>query len=106
MSREMIEPHQFRGLRFFTFLASLFLTLAAFFIVESFQKSWATQLTVAILGLIQAWMQLVIFLQLGRESKPRWNLIVFLFTIMVTLILVLGSLWIMNHLNYNLMMAK
>lgn len=108
MSRETIEPHQFMGfvrlkLRFFAFLFSILLTLAAFFLVRSLPKSGALQVIIGILGLVQAWIQLFVFLHLGREPKPRWNLIVFLFTVMVTLILVIGSLWIMHHLNYNLM---
>ena len=55
------------------------------------------------LGLIQSWILLYLFLDVGKESKPQWNLMVFLFTVMVTLILVIGSMWIMYHLNYNLM---
>lgn len=54
-------------------------------------------------GLVQAWIQLYTFLNLGKETKPRWNLMAFLFTLMVTFILVVGSIWIMYNLNYNLM---
>ena len=84
------------------FLASIVLTLLAYFIAVKY-LNWASHLTVAILGLFQAWLQLSLFLHLGSQPKPRWNLTVFLFTIMVTLILVIGSLWIMENLNYNLM---
>jgi cytochrome o ubiquinol oxidase subunit IV len=52
---------------------------------------------------VQLIIQLLFFLHLGRESKPRWNLMIFLFMLLVLLILVLGSLWIMNNLNYNMM---
>lgn len=83
---------------------SVILTLGAYWIVaDQWLSGWALYASVALLGLIQALVQLVLFLNVGREPKPRWNLVVFLFTVMVTLILVFGSIWIMNNLNYNLM---
>lgn len=54
------------------------------------------------LAVIQLCAQLVFFLHLGREQKPRWNLNAFLITLSLVLIVVIGSLWIMNHLNYNM----
>ena len=54
------------------------------------------------LALIQFYVQLFFFLHLGRESKPRWKLLVLGFMTMVVLILVLGSLWIMANLNYRM----
>jgi cytochrome o ubiquinol oxidase subunit IV len=45
----------------------------------------------------------VFFLHLGRETRPRWKLAVFLFMLGVILILVFGSLWIMTNLNYRMM---
>lgn len=62
-------------------------------------------LTYSLLGLaiIQAGVQLVLFLHLGEESKPKWRVLVFLFMASTLLILVAGSIWIMHHLNYNVM---
>lgn len=54
------------------------------------------------LAVIQLMVQLFFFLHLGHESKPRWNLIVFLFMLLVLGIVVFGSLWIMENLNYNM----
>ncbi len=59
--------------------------------------------TVVGAGCLQAILQLIFFLHLGLESKPRWNLIMFLFTVLLIFIIVLGTLWIMYNLNYNLM---
>ncbi len=100
-----VPPHYGTALSyFFGFLASLILTLAAYFsVTQALFSGWVLKLVVAGLGLLQAWVQFGLFFHLTKESKPRWNLIVFLFTIMVTLILVFGSIWIMNNLNYNLM---
>ncbi len=86
------------------FTLSLLLTLAAYFLTsEKLLTGWTLIGTIVFLGLIQAWVQLLVFLNVGREPKPDWNLIVFLFAVMVTLILVLLSMWIMYHLNYNMM---
>lgn len=59
--------------------------------------------TVFGLGAIQALIQLVFFLHLGMESKPHWNTITFLFTVLVIILVIGGSLWIMHNLNYNVM---
>lgn len=89
------------------FIFSLGLTLAAFSLVwrhtqsdrevfsETFLFVW-----VGALAITQLIVQLVFFLHLGRESKPRWNLIVLSFAALVVVILVFGSLWIMYSLNY------
>jgi cytochrome o ubiquinol oxidase operon protein cyoD len=51
----------------------------------------------------QLLVQLGLFLHMGSEPKPRWNLMATLFSLMVVIIVVGGSLWIMNNLNYNMM---
>jgi cytochrome o ubiquinol oxidase operon protein cyoD len=88
---------------------SLLLTLAAYFPVSRHVHSGHLiysdrSLIVAVitLAITQLFVQLVFFLHLGRESKPRWNLVVFLFAALVVLILVLGTLWIMWNLNYHM----
>jgi len=86
------------------FLISLVLTLAAYIlVVQRIFTDWMLDLAVAILAIAQALLQLALFLNLAKEAKPRWKLIVFLFMVLIVVILVFGSLWIMNHLNYNLM---
>ena len=61
--------------------------------------------TISVFGLafLQAVIQLVLFLQVGLESKPHWVSISLIFTVVVILIVIGGSVWIMNNLNYNLM---
>jgi len=46
-------------------------------------------------------VQMVFFLHIGRGS--RWKLLTFIFTIIVVGIVVIGSIWIMHNLNYNMM---
>ncbi len=89
------------------FILSLGLTLAAYFIVvnHSFSMSAIIAWIVA-LALAQFLVQMLFFLHLGREKKPRWKLYVALYMVMVVTILVLGSLWIMSNLNYRMTPAQ
>jgi len=84
------------------FVLSLILTLAAYLlVVEEIWEGWALVGGLAVLAVAQLLVQLVYFLHLGRESKPRWNLMVLLFAVMVVATVVFGSLWIMRNIEYN-----
>lgn len=83
---------------------SLILILSAYRIVTYYHLTSMTLVyTIFALGIIQAVVQLIFFLHLGLESKPHWYMITFLFTILVLVIIIGGSIWIMNNLNYHLM---
>jgi cytochrome o ubiquinol oxidase subunit IV len=90
------------------FILSLGLTLTAWLLVRrhvgSHHLFWtdkAVIITIMTLAITQLAVQLMFFLHLGKESKPRWNLTVLCFALTVLLILVLGSLWIMYNLDYH-----
>ncbi|MBI2811727.1 MAG: cytochrome o ubiquinol oxidase subunit IV [Candidatus Melainabacteria bacterium] len=86
------------------FVLSLILTFAAHRVVENHHLS-NMLLIGSVIGfaVTQALLQLIFFLHLGLESKPHWNTITFLFVVLVIVIVIGGSLWIMNNLDYNLM---
>jgi cytochrome o ubiquinol oxidase operon protein cyoD len=50
---------------------------------------------------VQLAVQMIFFLHIGNEVKPRYNLIAFSSAMVVVFIVVFGSLWIMNNLNYH-----
>ncbi|MBX4186800.1 MAG: cytochrome o ubiquinol oxidase subunit IV [Candidatus Doudnabacteria bacterium] len=86
------------------FILSILLTLTAYFIVvEHLLQGRVLVFTILALAIIQLWVQAIFFLHLDQESGPRWNLSMFLGTLLLILVVVGGSLWIMNHLNYNMM---
>lgn len=86
-------------------ISSFILLLAAYRIVVHTHLSSAPLIfTVFGLGILQALLQLIFFLHLGLESKPHWYMITLLFTILIAIIVVGGSIWIMSNLNYNLML--
>lgn len=83
------------------FLLSIVLTLAAYLCTtHNIASGWALMGILAVLAVIQLFVQLVFFLHLGRGSESRWNTTVLLFAAMVVGILVFGSLWIMGNLSY------
>lgn len=86
------------------FALSLMLTIAAYVSVVN-EVLTGTMLIAIItsLAVAQLLVQLVFFLHLQRETKPRLNLIVFSFMLIVVGIVVIGSLWIMHNLDYNMM---
>lgn len=84
------------------FVLCVAITLVAYFSVVNHQFSGNALLYwIGWLALIQFFVQMIFFLHLGRESKPRWKLVVFWFMTLVVVILVFGSLWIMTNLNYH-----
>lgn len=86
------------------FLLSLILTLGAFaLVIGQFYSPFFTRIFVGLMGFFQIIVILLFYLRLGKESKPRWNLGIFLFMILILCIIIGGSLWIMHHLDYNLM---
>lgn len=82
---------------------SVGLTLIAYFLVTASSLPRQTLIiTVLVLAIVQLFVQLVFFLHLGKESKPRFNLLSFGFMVIVVSIVVFGTLWIMQNLNYHM----
>lgn len=87
------------------FIFSIIFALGAYRIISygHLKQHWLL-FTIVSLGVLQVLAQLFFFIHLGLESKPRWNNAMFIYTILLILALVGGSIWIMINLNYNLMM--
>jgi len=86
------------------FILSLGLTLTSYLLVtKNVLTDWVLIFTIVGLGILQMMIQLLFFLHLGHEARPRWNLLAFLFMIVVIVILVIGSLWIMYNLDDRVM---
>lgn len=95
------------------FLLSIILTFAAYvpvsMNVSSDHKVHSHLLLIVFivtLAFIQMIVQLLFFLHLGQEAKPRWKSFMFVSFISVVLIVVIASIWIMTHLNYNMSLVQ
>ncbi|MDF7676162.1 cytochrome o ubiquinol oxidase subunit IV [Neisseriaceae bacterium ESL0693] len=85
------------------FVLSVILTLIPFIMVMKGCAPQSTLLAViAITAVIQLVVQLVCFLHLGTAPDERWNLVSFIFTAIVIILLVGLSIWIMWSLNANM----
>ena len=58
------------------------------------------------LAVLQLLVQLILFLHIGSESKPRWNLAALVLALIIVTILVGGTLWIMNNLAHGQMQMQ
>ena len=88
------------------FVISLILTLTAYALVRSHTASSSQALAspvligvILTLAMAQFIVQLIFFLHVGTETRPRWKLMVFYFMVITVVIFVGGSLWIMGNLN-------
>jgi len=92
------------------FVFSIVLTLAAFGLVERhlttdhiFPTHGVAVSVLVVLAVVQLLVQLLLFLHIDKESKPRWNLAALVFALLIVAILVGGTLWIMRNLSHGQM---
>lgn len=88
------------------FLLSVMLTAIPFVMVML--GGWSKQLTLAVIllcAVAQILVQLIFFLHMNTSSEQLWNTVSAVFIVIIVAILVLGSLWIMQHLNHNMLMG-
>ncbi len=85
------------------FLFSLILTVTAFHLVKEHPLTQPMAFVIFGLAILQMTLQLVFFLFLGLGSKPDWHTIVFLFMLLMVIMIIAGTIWIMNNLDYNMM---
>ncbi len=89
------------------FVLSLLLTGVAYVVVtKQLLSGGSLMITLGLLALTQAVIQLLLFLHLGSEPKPHWNGMVLLFMAAVLATIVSGSLWIMYDLDHRVMMMS
>ncbi|MEF3303213.1 cytochrome o ubiquinol oxidase subunit IV [Paenibacillus sp. GYB003] len=80
------------------FLLSIVLTIIPLVVVLN---GWmtGTGAMVVMLGsaVLQFVVQLVFFMHLREEKKPRWNLMALILGLLILLTIVIGSIWIMTY---------
>lgn len=86
------------------FILSVILTAIPFWLVMA--KVFPNTLTsIIILGFaaVQMVVHVIYFLHLDRKSQGGWNLLALIFTAIVLFILLSGTIWVMIHMNENMM---
>lgn len=89
------------------FAAAALLTILPFWLVMSgaFSKTGPADAFILLLAAIQIVVHMVYFLHLNTKSEGGWNMMALVFTIVLVVITLSGSIWIMYHLNQNMMPA-
>ncbi|HLH10752.1 MAG TPA: cytochrome o ubiquinol oxidase subunit IV [Methylovirgula sp.] len=86
------------------FVLSVVLTAIPFVLVMSGLAPAATTVPICVaLGVAQIVVHLVYFLHMNTSSSQTWNTAAFVFTFVIVAILVGGSLWVMYHMDMNMM---
>lgn len=86
------------------FVLSLILTAIPFALVMNGTLSSSAILAgIFSAGIVQILVHLHYFLHLDTSSAAGWNMLAIIFTLLIMVLFVGGSIWIMNDLNYRMM---
>jgi cytochrome o ubiquinol oxidase operon protein cyoD len=86
------------------FILSILLTMAAYIlVVEDLLSGWPLLLSISGLALLQTLVQVIFFLHLGSKVMPNWSITAFYFMVIIVIIVAVGSIWVMYHLDYRMM---
>lgn len=87
------------------FILSVILTAIPFWLVmgKVFASSSTAAFVLLALGAVQIVVHMVYFLHMNSKSEGGWNMLALLFTVMMVVIAMSGSIWVMYHLNHNMM---
>jgi cytochrome o ubiquinol oxidase operon protein cyoD len=84
---------------------SVILTAIPFWLVMSkvFEKSSTTAIVILAFAAVQIIVHMIYFLHLNTKSEGGWNMLALIFTVVIVVIALSGSIWIMYHLDTNMM---
>ena len=87
------------------FLLSVALTAIPFWLVMGDVLGHAVWTSVAIMALavVQIVVHMIYFLHMNTKSEGGWTMLALIFTVVLVVITLTGSIWVMYHLNTNMM---
>jgi len=99
-------PHGSLGGYVIGFGLSVVLTAAAFALAMTglLSRQWSV-LAISLLAAVQVVVHMVFFLHMNRRAEGGWSMMALIFTLIVVVIALSGSLWVMYHMNLNMMPA-
>ncbi len=88
------------------FVLSVILTAIPFWLVMTNPLSQqTTALIIMAFAIVQIVVHMIYFLHMNGKNEGGWSMMALLFTIVVVVIALSGSLWVMYHMNTNMMPA-
>lgn len=87
------------------FVLAVILTAIPFWLVmgDVLGDSQTTALAIMALAVVQIIVHMVYFLHMNTKSEGGWTMLALIFTVVLVVITLSGSLWVMYHLNHNMM---
>jgi cytochrome o ubiquinol oxidase operon protein cyoD len=87
------------------FILSVILTAIPFALVMTgaIESKVLTAVLVMGIGAVQIVVHMIYFLHMNSKSEGGWTIMALLFTLVLVAIALSGSLWVMHHLNTNMM---
>lgn len=87
------------------FALSVVLTAIPFWLVmaDPLENKALAGIIVVAFAAVQIVVHMIFFLHMNTQSEGGWNMLALLFTVMLVVIVLSGSLWVMHHLNSNMM---
>ena len=87
------------------FVLAVILTAIAFSLVmgKVIANSSTTGFVLLGLAAVQIVVHVVYFLHMNTKTEQGWSMLALLFTFMLLAIMLSGSIWVMYHLNHNMM---
>lgn len=103
MSKHTDTEHGTTISYFIGFVLSLIFSFIPYYmVVEEVVTGNTLYMTILGFAVVQMIIQVTFFLHIGRGPKPNWNLFFFGATLVVILIVVGGSVFIIDNLHYNM----
>ncbi|MEC5385492.1 cytochrome o ubiquinol oxidase subunit IV [Uliginosibacterium sp. H3] len=90
------------------FVLSVILTAIPFWLVMAkvFDRPATTAAVILAFAAVQIVVHMRYFLHMNARSEGGWNMLALIFTTVLVVITLSGSLWVMYHLNHNMMPAS
>lgn len=87
------------------FVLAVILTAIPFWLVmgKVLGSSTITAIVILAIGVVQIVVHMIYFLHMNGKAEGGWTLLALLFTLVLVVITLSGSLWVMYHLNHNMM---
>lgn len=89
------------------FVLSVILTAIPFWLVMAkvLPTPTITVLVILAFAMVQVVVHMVYFLHMDAKSENGWNLLALIFTAVLLVIVLIGTLWVMHNMNVNMMPA-
>jgi cytochrome o ubiquinol oxidase operon protein cyoD len=99
------EPHGSLQDYVIGFVLSVILTAIPFWLVMAhvFKSPTVTAFSVMALAGLQIVVHMIYFLHMTPKAEGGWNMLALIFTLVLVTIALSGSMWVMYHLNNNMM---